>query len=116
MNPADRIAIHTLRAEGLSHRAIARELGCNRETVRYHLNKEAEKQRAIDVLYPLDGVKLPLETISGTMWFMPIKPPVLAPGQSDPCSHCPLEMQCREHVAQGDFMACERPLKKEVVE
>ena len=113
MTPAQIAAISSLRAEGLTHKAIAARVGCSHKTVAYHLKEAAREAR----LYPLDKITtLPLVTDSGTMWFMPIRPPDHFGKSGDCCAHCPLEQQCRERMMAGDYIACERPLRWEVVE
>ena len=112
VTPDDIATINRLRSEGWSQVRISRELGMPRSTVRYYFLKA---QRA-DNLYPLDNVTLPLVTDHGLMWFMPIRPPQTGDRSEDCCAKCPLEQQCREHVARGDFIACERPLRSEVRE
>jgi len=74
---------------------------------------------------------LPLRTRKGTMWHVPVPPPSsqrvnamrrrrLSDGRctsisASMCEFCPYETQCREAVAHGDFIACERALAREVL-
>jgi len=71
----------------------------------------------------------PLRTTKGVMWMLPIQAPDTSQMQharhqaklahtsrpSSACEVCPLEGQCRDAVWQGNFIACEKPLLKEVL-
>jgi len=116
VTPIDIATIERLRAEGWTQSAIARHVGCSEYAVRYHKARAAAAHPATD-FYPLDGVTFPLDTKHGFMWCMPIDPPLANDGDGVGCAHCAMESRCREHVALGDFMACERaPLRSEVRE
>ncbi len=62
---------------------------------------------------------IPMQTSKGTIWMHPIRPPkrrgAYNAGPFNPCEHCPLESQCHEAVQRGDFIACERPLEREIM-
>ena len=45
---------------------------------------------------------LPLATLSGEMWHLPVSPARRG------CLVCALEAECHERQARGDFIACER--------
>jgi len=114
--PADIATINRLRSEGWSQVRISRELGMPRNTVRYYFLKAQAAHLASD-FYPMDGVTFPLDTKDGLMWCMPIRPPQTGDRSEDCCAKCAMESRCREHVARGDCMACERPpLRSEVRE
>jgi len=56
-----------------------------------------------------EDYEYPVRTLVGVMW----KPSVgnLWHG----CDGCPYEEECRELVAQGDFVRCEVPLQRELL-
>jgi len=115
---SDTIAqIMHMRSTGWSQPKIAARLGMTKDQVRHVIDKATGKKRTQSALYPLDDVRLPLLTASGVMWCMPIKPPERKSmaEHTDICANCAMEPHCREHVAQGDYIACERPLASEVV-
>ena len=112
MDQSDIAAITSLRADGLTHKAIAAIVGCTHKAVAYHLKKAAYESR----MYPLEKIRLPLVTDSGLMWHEQVEAPVHNSQQDDCCAHCELEAECGPHVAIGDYMACERPMLWEVRE
>lgn len=61
--------------------------------------------------------RVPTLTLAGEIWIHTVKIPRKGRGEAsfDVCSLCPLEGRCREAVARGDFIACEKPLRKEII-
>jgi hypothetical protein len=72
---------------------------------------------------------IPLRTRIGTIWAIPVKPPSAARIQAERnrnraryrlhytvCDFCAREGRCREAVAAGDFIGCEWPLERELLE
>jgi hypothetical protein len=63
-----------------------------------------------------DDLPLPLRTLAGVMWMRTIEPPRYyhSGGRETLCAHCPLEGRCRDAVRNGNFVACEHVLKREI--
>jgi len=59
--------------------------------------------------------QIPQLTLAGMVWIRPVRPPKSVSHHSTPCANCPLEGKCREAVANGDFVGCERPLEREII-
>ena len=73
--------------------------------------------------------RIPLKTRIGTIWAMPVKPPsagCIAAKRNKRgerarlcytvCDFCARQERCREAVAVGDFIGCEWPLTRELLE
>lgn len=72
-------------------------------------------ERNID-LELTEVTQLPMLTLAGTMWMHTIAPPKkTARDVGELCRHCAQEAHCRDAVRRGDFVACERPLRKEML-
>ena len=64
--------------------------------------------------------QVPLQTTAGLCWHIPVTPPrggglAHKKRKGSTCYYCPMEPHCRDAVARGDFVACERPLRWEVL-
>lgn len=64
---------------------------------------------------------VPLQTAKGLCWHIPMRPP-RGGSQSrarlgrSTCYFCPMEPHCRDAVGGYNFIACETPLLKEVLD
>lgn len=84
-------------------------LGSAERRITYTLDKEQDLELA-------EVTRVPTLTLAGEIWIHTVKIPRKGRGEAalELCSLCPLEGQCREAVARGDFIACEKPLRKEI--
>ncbi len=80
------------------------------------MNEFIEALRNLD-LELAEVERIPTWTLAGKVWIHTVKPPhkYRGDGNSDVCGLCPLESQCRDAVRRGDFIACEKPLRKEII-
>ena len=85
-------------------------LGSAERRITYTLDKNQDLELA-------EVEQVPTLTLAGTMWINTVNVPRKGRGEKalELCSLCPLEGRCREAVEHGDFIACEKPLRKEII-
>lgn len=85
-------------------------LGSAERRITYTLDKEQDLELA-------EVTRVPMLTLAGEIWIHTVKIPRKGRGEKELelCSLCPLEGRCREAVEHGDFIACEKPLRKEII-
>ena len=85
-------------------------LGSAERRITYTLDKEQDLELA-------EVTQVPTLTLAGEIWIHTVKIPRKGRGEKELelCSLCPLEGRCREAVQRGDFIACEKPLRKEII-
>jgi len=118
--------IADMRSKDMSYKEIADELGISVSEVGRKVaagkRKDADEfdwssvpVEAVDI----DPESLPLMTLSGIMHTVPVSPPRLSQQQRadgvQTCNVCLWLDKCHEWVTQGDFVACERPLRSELI-
>lgn len=96
---------------------LAALVGCQRNTAALCIRTWRQQ--------PVQVERLPLRTRAGTMWAQPIQPPDQAAvlrwrremglATVNACDCCPRQERCREAVARGDFIGCERALPREIL-
>lgn len=81
---------------------------------------QPRKRGRVPVLAFVLPEDLPIETLSGTMHVVPCSPPRLNTAESRrglrTCDICDWLPMCRRWVEAGDFIACERPLVRELID
>jgi len=92
---------------GYSNEELASMLKCNVRTVEAYLRDYSNTKGGQRVV-PRSEYTLPLQTTRGMKLYH-------HKGRED-CSKCEMEEVCREMVKQGNFVACESPLAKEIYE
>lgn len=61
--------------------------------------------------------QVPQVTTKGVIWMHPISPPIVRYwAAKNVCASCSMEAKRKEAVRNGNFIACERALKKEILE
>ena len=90
---------------GYTNKEIAEKLGCSPRTIEAY---RRDYNRSIGDNRPMqpDEYTMPLVTRSGVK--------VYHHKGKDDCGKCEMEERCRELVMEGNYVACEVPLVKEV--